>query len=168
MNKITPFLWFDSQAEDAAKYYVSVFRNSRINRVTRYDDESAKASGQPRGSVMTVDFQLDGQPFVALNGGPHFHFSEAVSFVVNCDTQKEIDDLWDRLRAGGREGQCGWLKDRYGLSWQIVPSRLGDILSGPDEAGSHRAMKALMRMTKLDIETLERAYAAEEPVTGEA
>jgi predicted 3-demethylubiquinone-9 3-methyltransferase (glyoxalase superfamily) len=168
MNKITPFLWFADQAEEAANFYVSVFRNSKINRVTHYSPDGAEASGRPRGSVMTVEFVLDGQPFVALNGGPHFHFSEAISFVVNCDTQKEVDNFWEKLTAGGEAGQCGWLKDKYGVSWQIVPSALGELLSGPDAAASQRVMKALLQMTKLDTAVLRRAHANSELVTDEA
>src|SRR5216117_850307 len=145
-QKISPFLWFDHQAEDAVNFYVSIFKNSKIGSVTRYVEEAAKASGRPKGSVMTVAFELNGQEFVALNGGPIFKFTEAVSFVVNCETQAEIDHFWDALTAGGgQEVQCGWLKDRFGLSWQIVPTVLNELLTGsPDKA--QRAMAALMKM----------------------
>jgi predicted 3-demethylubiquinone-9 3-methyltransferase (glyoxalase superfamily) len=160
MQKITPFLWYDNQAEEAANFYVSIFRNSRIVSVSRYGDAGAEASGRPKGSVMTVSFQLDGQEFVALNGGPHFKLTEAVSFVVNCKTQEELDDYWERLSAGGdREAQqCGWLKDKYGLSWQIVPTILGEMLQDKNSRKSERVMHALLQMKKLDIKTLERAY----------
>jgi predicted 3-demethylubiquinone-9 3-methyltransferase (glyoxalase superfamily) len=161
MNKITPFLWFDNQAEEAARFYVSVFENSKITDVARYGDEGAKASGQPKGSAMTVAFQLDGQEFVALNGGPHFKFSEAVSFVVNCTPQEEVDHFWEELSAGGddKAQQCGWLKDKYGLSWQIVPTVLGEMLQDKDPKKSERVMQALLQMKKLDIATLKKAYA---------
>jgi predicted 3-demethylubiquinone-9 3-methyltransferase (glyoxalase superfamily) len=161
MNKITPFLWFDNQAEEAARFYVSVFKNSRITDVARYGDEGAKASGQPKGSAMTVAFQLDGQEFVALNGGPHFKFSEAVSFVVNCQTQAEVDHFWEKLSAGGddKSQQCGWLKDKYGLSWRIVPTVLGEMLQDKDPNKSGRVMQAMLQMKKLDIQALENAYA---------
>jgi predicted 3-demethylubiquinone-9 3-methyltransferase (glyoxalase superfamily) len=157
--RITPMLWFDTQAEEAARYYTTVFPNSRITLTTHYTAESSEASGQPAGGVMTVAFELDGQPFVALNGGPVFRFTEAVSFVINCVTQAEIDHYWGRLSEGGpvEAQQCGWLKDRFGLSWQVVPSNLGELLSGPDEEGSARAVAALMEMKKLDIAALERA-----------
>jgi predicted 3-demethylubiquinone-9 3-methyltransferase (glyoxalase superfamily) len=161
MNKITPFLWFDNQAEEAARFYVSVFKNSKITDVARYGDEGAKASGQPKGSAMTVAFQLDGQEFVALNGGPHFKFSEAVSFVVNCQTQAEVDHFWEKLSAGGddKAQQCGWLKDKYGLSWQIVPTVLGEMLQDTNANKSGRVMQAMLQMKKLDIATLKKAYA---------
>jgi predicted 3-demethylubiquinone-9 3-methyltransferase (glyoxalase superfamily) len=161
MNKITPFLWFDNQAEEAARFYVSVFKNSKITNVARYGDEGAKASGQPKGSAMTVAFQLDGQEFVALNGGPHFKLSEAVSFIVNCKTQDEVDHFWEKLSAGGDEKaqQCGWLKDKYGLSWQIVPTVLGEMLQDKNPKKSGRVMQAVLQMKKLDIATLKKAYA---------
>jgi predicted 3-demethylubiquinone-9 3-methyltransferase (glyoxalase superfamily) len=158
MQKITPFLWFDSNAEEAVNFYVSVFKNSKITKVARYDAAGASASGRPEGSVMTVAFQLNGQEFVALNGGPHFKFTEAVSFAVNCDTQAELDDLWDKLTTGGMEVQCGWLKDKYGLSWQIVPANLDELVSGPNPAKSLKAMAALMQMVKIDIAKLRQAY----------
>ena len=121
MQKITPCLWFDSQAEEAANFYVSIFKNSKIGNITRYGEAGAKVSGRPKGSVMTVTFEIEGQDFMALNGGPHFKFSEAISFMVNCETQEEIDEMWEKLSDGGEKGQCGWLKDKYGLSWQIAP-----------------------------------------------
>ena len=155
-QRITPFLWFDGRAEEAAKFYVSVFPNSKVVGMSHYDEASAGASGQPAGSVMTVAFQLDGQEFVALNGGPHFTFTEAVSFVVNCESQAEIDHYWSALSAGGQEVQCGWLKDRFGLAWQIWPVILNDLLlQGPDK--SRRVMAAVLKMKKLDIEVLKSA-----------
>jgi len=159
MQKITPFLWFDGQAEAAARYYVSVFPNSRIDRVTHYTDTGREYHHQPAGRVMTVVFELDGQRFTALNGGPVFKLSEAVSFVVECETQDEVDHYWSRLGEGGDPvaQQCGWLKDRFGLSWQIVPRRLIELLSDPDPARSARVMEALMPMQKIDIAALERA-----------
>ena len=158
MQKITPFLWFDDKAEEAAKFYVSIFRNSKLGNVARYGEAGAAASGRPKGSVMTVAFSLDGQEFIALNGGPQFQFSEAVSFVVNCETQKEIDEMWEKLSAGGEEVQCGWLKDKFGLSWQVVPTILGKLMSDPDPAKTQRVMQALLQMKKLDIAGLKRAY----------
>ena len=158
MQKITPFLWFDNQAEEAVKFYTSVFKNSRIGSMARYDEASSAAAGRPKGSVMTASFELEGQEFIALNGGPHFKFSEAISFVVGCETQKEIDYYWDKLTAdGGQESQCGWLKDKFGLSWQIVPSSMGRLIAGPDQQKSKRAMAAMMKMKKLIIEDLENA-----------
>src|SRR5438034_7121803 len=132
MQKISPFLWFDHQAEDAVNFYVSIFKNSKIGSVTRYAEEAAKASGRPKGSVMTVAFELNGQEFVALNGGPIFKFTEAISFVVNCETQAEVDHFWEKLSGGGQEVQCGWLKDRFGVSWQVVPTVLGEMLQDKD------------------------------------
>jgi predicted 3-demethylubiquinone-9 3-methyltransferase (glyoxalase superfamily) len=166
MQKITPFLWFDDKAEEAAKYYVSIFRNSRIVNVARYGEAGAKASGMPKGSVMTVAFELEGQPFVALNGGPIFTFSPAISLVVNCETQKEIDDLWEKLSAGGEKDQCGWLKDKYGVSWQIVPAVIGEMVSDPDPATSERVMQAVLQMKKIDIEGLKKAYGQRHADTG--
>lgn len=159
MQKITPFLWFDDNAEEAVRFYTAVFKNSRVTAVTRYNEESAKASGRPMGSVMTIAFQLDGQDFVAINGGPPFKFSEAVSFVVNCESQDAIDYYWEKLAAGGDENaqQCGWLKDRFGLSWQVVPAEIGELLTGPDPESSRAVMKALIDMKKIDVETLVRA-----------
>jgi len=160
MQKITPFLWFDTQAEEAANFYTSIFKNSKIVSVARYGEEGAKASGRPKGSAMTVAFELDGQKFVALNGGPHFKFTEAVSFVVNCQTQEEVDHYWEKLSAGGDEKarQCGWLKDKYGLSWQIVPTAMVEMLQDKDPKKSERVMAALLKMKKLDIKALRQAY----------
>ena len=158
-QKITPFLWFDSQAEEAANFYVSIFKQSRIIAVTRYDDEGSKAAGRPKGSVMTVEFELDGQKLTALNGGPHFKFTEAISLVVNCDDQKEVDHFWGKLSAGGQEVQCGWLKDRFGLSWQVVPTALLEMLQDKDPEKSKRAMAAMLKMKKLDLDVLKKAYA---------
>jgi predicted 3-demethylubiquinone-9 3-methyltransferase (glyoxalase superfamily) len=157
MQKITPFLWFDSQAEEAAKHYTSIFKNSRIVSTTRYDDAAAAAAGRPKGTVMTVAFELEGQPFTALNGGPVFKFTEAISLAVNCQTQKEVDELWEKLAAGGEKGPCGWLKDRYGLSWQIVPTILLELLQDKDAEKRQRVMKAMLQMHKLDIEGLKQA-----------
>ena len=157
MQKITPFLWFDNQAEEAVNYYLSIFKNSKILNVARYGDDAAKVSGRPKGSVMTVSFQLDGQQFVALNGGPVFSFSPAISFVVNCQTQQEVDELWEKLSAGGEQQQCGWIKDKYGVTWQIVPTALGKLLSNPDAAKAQRVMQAMLQMTKLDINGLQQA-----------
>jgi len=159
IQKITPFLWFDRQAEEAASFYVSIFRRSRIRSVTRYDEASARASGQPVGSVMTVSFQLEGQEFTALNGGPHFKFNEAVSFVINCDTQDEVDHFWQTLTSGGgQEVECGWLKDRFGLAWQVVPRILLEMLEDPDRAKAGRAMAAMLTMKKIDIAALRKAF----------
>ena len=157
MQKITPFLWFDTQAEEAVNFYISIFRNSKILNVARYGDDAAKVSGRPKGSVMTVAFELDGQPFVALNGGPVFTFSPAISFVVDCRTQEEVDRLWEQLSAGGEPQQCGWIKDKYGVTWQIVPTALGELLSNPDAAKAQRVMQAMLQMTKLDIKDLQQA-----------
>jgi predicted 3-demethylubiquinone-9 3-methyltransferase (glyoxalase superfamily) len=158
MQTISPFIWFDNSAEEAAKLYVSIFPNSQISGINRYDEFGAKASGMTAGSAMTVSFMLDGQEFTALNGGPLFKFTEAVSFVVKCKTQTEIDRYWNSLIAnGGQEDQCGWLKDKFGLSWQIVPEKLGELLGGNDAAKSGRAMQAMLKMHKLDIKVLELA-----------
>lgn len=154
MQKITTFLWFDEEAEEAAKHYVSIFKNSKILGLTRYGE----GGPGPKGTVMTINFVLDGQEFVALNGGPHFKFTEAISLVVNCETQEEVDEMWEKLSAGGQPGQCGWLKDRYGLSWQVVPKGLGALLEGKDPARSKRVMDALMQMRKLDLTRLRQAY----------
>jgi predicted 3-demethylubiquinone-9 3-methyltransferase (glyoxalase superfamily) len=153
-QKITPFLWFDNQAEEAMNFYISLFRNSKPGRVSRYGE----AGPGPKGTVMVASFELEGQKFIALNGGPHFKFTEAVSFVVNCETQDEVDTFWEKLSAGGSKGQCGWLKDKFGLSWQIVPTILGDLMSGPDPEKSKRVMTAMLQMTKLDISALKRAH----------
>jgi len=158
MQKITPFLWFDDKAEEAVKFYTSIFKNSKILGMTRYGDEGAKAAGRPKGSVMTVAFKLEGQEFTALNGGPVFTFSPAISFVVNCKTQKEVDELWEKLSEGGEKDQCGWLKDMYGVSWQIVPIVLGKMLQDKDPKKSKRVMEAMLKMDKIDIKTLKKAY----------
>jgi predicted 3-demethylubiquinone-9 3-methyltransferase (glyoxalase superfamily) len=157
MQKITPFLWFDHQAEEAAKFYTSIFKNSKIEKMARYSEGAANASGRQKGSVMTVAFRLNGQEFIALNGGPHFKFTEAISFVVNCRTQTELDYFWKKLSAGGKEVQCGWLKDKYGVSWQIVPTVLSELLGDKDPEKSQRVMEALLKMVKLDIKKLKRA-----------
>jgi predicted 3-demethylubiquinone-9 3-methyltransferase (glyoxalase superfamily) len=159
MQKITPFLWFDGNAEQAVKFYTSIFKNSKVGKTTRYDEAGEKVAGRPAGSVMTVEFRLEGQDFVALNGGPHFQFTEAISFVVNCQTQAEVDKYWKKLSAGGKQVQCGWLKDKFGLSWQIVPTVLGELLSDPDAAKSQRVMEAMLGMVKLDVKKLKQAYA---------
>ena len=158
VQKITPFLWFEDKAEEAVNFYVSIFKNSKIGSITRYGEEGAKASGRPKGSVMIVTFQLEGQAFVALNGGPVFQFTEAISFLVNCETQEEVDELWEKLSAGGKEGQCGWLKDKYGLSWLVVPAILGELMQDKDAEKSRGVMKALLQMKKIDIGTLKQAY----------
>lgn len=153
MQKITPFLWFDNQAEEAMNFYVSVFRNSKVLTVNRYGE----AGPGPKGSVMTASFLLDGQEFVALNGGPVYQISPAISFVVNCETQQEVDDMWDKLSAGGVEVQCGWLTDKFGVSWQVVPTLLVKLLSDPDPVKSGRVMQAMLKMKKIDIAALQRA-----------
>lgn len=158
MQKITPFLWFNDQAEEAANYCVSIFKNSKIIRVDRYQTEGAEVSGRPDGSVMTVAFELDGQAFTVLNGGPVFKFNEAISFVVNCETQAEVDELWRKLTAGGEEVQCGWLKDKFGVSWQVVPAILDSLLRDPDPVKAGRAWQAMLAMKKIDIAALQRAY----------
>ena len=155
MQKITPFLWFDNNAEEAVNFYTSIFKNAKIGKIARYGD----AGPGPKGSVMTAQFQLEGQEFIALNGGPMFQFSPAISFFVKCKTQDEVDTLWDKLGAGGRIQQCGWLQDKFGVSWQIVPTVLGAMLRDEDRAKSKRVMEAMMKMVKLDIAALERAYA---------
>jgi predicted 3-demethylubiquinone-9 3-methyltransferase (glyoxalase superfamily) len=158
MQKITPFLWFDNQAEEAARFYTSIFKNSKIVETARYGDEGPKVAGKPKGSVMTIKFQLDGQEFIALNGGPEFNFTEAVSFVINCKTQQEVDELWEKLSVGGEEVQCGWLKDKFGLSWQVVPTILTELIQDIDPQKSQRVMNAMLQMKKLDIKGLEQAY----------
>jgi predicted 3-demethylubiquinone-9 3-methyltransferase (glyoxalase superfamily) len=154
MQKITPFLWFDGKAEEAMNFYVSVFKNSKVGRVSRYGE----AGPGPKGSVMSATFTLNGQEFYALNGGPQYKFTPAVSFFVNCETQQEVDELWDKLADGGRKDRCGWLQDKYGLSWQIVPSVLGTMLGDTDAARANRVMKAMLQMDKLDIKRLKHAY----------
>jgi predicted 3-demethylubiquinone-9 3-methyltransferase (glyoxalase superfamily) len=158
-QKITPCLWFDTQAEEAAKAYVSIFDDSRIGRISRYGKEGFEIHGRPAGSVMTVEFELEGQTFVALNGGPHFKFNEAISFQVHCETQKEIDYFWSKLSAGGEEGPCGWLKDKYGLSWQIVPAVLPKMLTDENPEKVARVTRAFLQMKKFDIRQLEQAFA---------
>ena len=158
MQKITPFLWFNGQAEEAVKFYTSIFKNSKIGNVTRYGEEGSKVSGIPAGTVMTAPFQLEGQDFIALNGGPQFQFTEAVSFVVNCQSQEEVDHFWERLSAGGSKSRCGWLKDKFGVSWQVVPTDLGRMLQDKDAAKTKRVMNALLQMDKLDIARLRQAY----------
>lgn len=159
MQKIMSCLWFDNQAEEAVNLYISLFKNSKILNSARYDEAGAKASGRPVGSVMTVTFTLDGQEFMALNGGPIFKFTEAVSFVVNCESAEEVDRFWNTLTAdGGEEGQCGWLKDKFGLSWQIVPTALGEMMSDKDPAKAQRVMQAMLQMKKIDVAGLRRAY----------
>ena len=154
MQKITPFLWFDGKAEEAINFYVSIFKNSKILSVARYGE----AGPGPKGTVMTASFQLDGQEFVALNGGPQFKFTEAISFWVRCETQEEIDEMWEKLSAGGVKSRCGWLKDKYGLSWQVVPPILGEMLQDKDANKSQRVMAAMMQMDKIDISLLRKAY----------
>jgi predicted 3-demethylubiquinone-9 3-methyltransferase (glyoxalase superfamily) len=154
MQKITPFLWFDGKAEEAMNFYTSIFRNSKIGRVTRYGETGP---GQ-KGTVMSATFQLDGQEFIALNGGPMFTFSPAISFFVNCETQAEVDDLWEKLSEGGEKQRCGWLKDKYGVSWQIIPSALGEMLQDKDAEKSKRVMGAMLQMNKIDIKSLKQAH----------
>ena len=158
-RKITPFLWFDTQAEQAARFYTAIFSNSRINQISRYGAAGNETHGKDAGSVMTVAFEIEGQNLVALNGGPHFKFNEAVSFQITCETQDEIDYFWNRLSDGGEESRCGWLKDKFGLSWQVVPAILPHLLMDDDKAKSARAMSALLQMRKLDIAALQRALA---------
>jgi predicted 3-demethylubiquinone-9 3-methyltransferase (glyoxalase superfamily) len=155
MQRITPFLWYENQAEEAANFYCSIFKNSRIGKVSRFGD----AGPGPKGSIMVVTFELDGQEFAALNGGPVFKFTEAISLVVNCETQEEIDYFWEKLTAdGGKESQCGWLKDKFGLSWQIVPTIVGELMTGKDPEKSNRVMQAVLQMKKLDIKKMQDAY----------
>jgi predicted 3-demethylubiquinone-9 3-methyltransferase (glyoxalase superfamily) len=154
VQKITPFLWFDDKAEEAMNFYISVFKNSKIGRVTRY---GAGGPG-PKGTVMSATFQLDGQEFFALNGGPHYTFTPAVSFFVNCETQQEVDELWEKLSAGGEKSRCGWLKDKYGLSWQIIPSVLGKMLGDKNAEKAKSVMTAMLQMDKIDIDRLQQAY----------
>lgn len=159
-QKITPFLWFDTQAEDAAKFYVSVFKNSRITNTSYYPEEGQEVTGKPAGSVMVVEFELDGQKFTALNGGPHFKMSGAVSFVIDCKDQEEVDYFWEKLSAeGGESGQCGWINhDKFGVTWQVVPEALGRLLGDPDKEKAGRVMEAMLKMTKIDISELEKAH----------
>lgn len=161
MQRITPFLWFDHEAEQAAKHYVAIFPNSRIVKIARYGEAGKEVHGRAPGSVMTVDFELEGQAFMALNGGPVFKFNEAVSLMVHCATQKDVDYYWDKLGAGGdpQARQCGWLKDKFGLSWQVVPTEMLALMSEPDSPASQRAFAAMMQMKKLDLDAIKRAYA---------
>ena len=154
MQKITPFLWFNDQAEEAMNFYVSIFKNSKTGRVTRYP----KDSPGPEGKVMSVTFQLEGQEFMGLNGGPMFKFTEAISLFVDCETQEEVDELWARLSAGGEPGRCGWLKDKYGLSWQIIPRALMKLMQDPDPKKSQRVMQAMLKMSKIEVKALQEAY----------
>jgi predicted 3-demethylubiquinone-9 3-methyltransferase (glyoxalase superfamily) len=154
MQKITPFLWFDGDAEEAMNFYVSIFKNAKIVNVTRYGETGPG----PEGMVMTATFQLDGQEFIALNGGPQFKFTEAISFLVNCETQEEVDDLWEKLSEGGKKERCGWLKDKYGLSWQIIPSVLSKLMQDKDAQKAKRVMQAMLRMDKMDVKALQQAY----------
>ena len=160
MQKVIPFLWFDDQAEEAAEFYTSIFKNSRIIRTTRYGKAGYEIHGKPAGTAMTVEFEINGQPFTALNGGALFQFNEAISFQVLCETQKEVDYYWDKLSQGGDEQaqQCGWLKDKYGVSWQVIPVKLSELVGDPDSENSQRAAKAMLEMKKMDIAALERAY----------
>ena len=158
MQKITPCLWFDDKAEEAAKFYVSIFKNSKIGKIARYGEAGAAVSGRPKGSVMTVTFQLDEQEFMGLNGGPQFKFTEALSLVVDCKTQEEVDEMWEKLSAGGEKGVCGWLKDKYGLSWQLVPTVVEKMFQDKDAKKTERVAKALFQMKKLDIKKLKQAY----------
>jgi predicted 3-demethylubiquinone-9 3-methyltransferase (glyoxalase superfamily) len=153
MQKITPFLWFDGNAEEAANFYISIFKNSKMGKISRYGD----AGPGPNGSAMSVTFQIEGQEFFALNGGPQFKFTPAISFFVNCETQQEVDELWEKLSAGGRTDRCGWLQDKFGLSWQIIPTVLGQLLGDKDPQRAKRAMQAMLQMTKLDIKKLQQA-----------
>ncbi|MET3698437.1 predicted 3-demethylubiquinone-9 3-methyltransferase (glyoxalase superfamily) [Bacillus oleivorans] len=160
IQKITPNLWFDTQAEEAAEFYCTIFENSKVGKMNRYGNEGQEVHGMPAGTVLTVQFQLEGQDFVALNGGPHFKFSEAISFIVNCETQEEVDYYWKKLSDGGDEKaqMCGWLKDKFGVSWQIIPVSLTEMISDSDSEKSQRAMKAMLQMKKIDIKTLKQAY----------
>jgi predicted 3-demethylubiquinone-9 3-methyltransferase (glyoxalase superfamily) len=157
MKRITPFLWFDNNAEEAMQFYTTIFKNSKVGRVSRYGD----AGPGPKGAVMTAAFELDGQEFIALNGGPQFTFTEATSFVVHCTSQEEVDYYWQRLTAGGQESHCGWLKDQFGLSWQVVPTILGQLLQDNDREKAGRVMNAMLQMSKIDIPTLQRAHRGE-------
>lgn len=158
MQKVTPFLWFDNNAEEAVEFYTSIFKNSKGGDVSHYEEQGAEVSGRPKGSVMTVPFQLNGQDFIALNGGPLYKFSEAISFVVNCETQEEVDYFWEKLTESGEEVQCGWLKDKFGLSWQVVPTAMGKLFSSPDPEKTNRVMKAMLPMKKLVLAELQKAY----------
>lgn len=158
MQKIIPHLWFNDNAEEAVNFYISIFRDARILNIARYGEAGARVSGRPKGTVMTVEFVIEGQTFIALNGGPHFTFSPAISFLVNCATQEELDILWEKLAAGGEIEQCGWLKDKFGVSWQIVPAALNEMVLDKDPKKSERVMEALLQMEKIDLDVLKRAY----------
>ena len=157
-QRITPCLWFDTEAEEAAKFYCSVFKDSKLGKISRYTEAGRDVHGKPAGSVMVVEFEIEGQTFTALNGGPHFKFNEAISLQVRCETQAEVDYFWSKLTEGGEEGPCGWLKDKYGLSWQVVPASIPQMMTDPDSRKSARVMNAFLKMKKLDIATIERAY----------
>ncbi len=157
MQKITPFLWFNNNGEEAIEYYTSIFKNSRIGNISRYGEKGPL----PKGTMMSANFQLDGQEFMALNGGPHFQFSPAISFFVNCQSQEEVDELWEQLSAGGEKSRCGWLKDKYGISWQVIPKDLGVLLGDKDPIKSKRVMEAMLKMDKIDIALLKNAYHQE-------
>src|SRR3990170_2911498 len=167
MQKITSNLWFNKEAEEAVKYYTSIFKNSKIGRIARYGKEGYEIHGMPEGTVMTVEFQLEGQTFLALNGGPHFKFNEAISFIVNCENQEEIDYYWDKLTKGGDEKaqMCGWLKDKYGLSWQVVPTIVSDMMVDENRERAQRVMNEILRMKKIDIKTLQEAYEGQVQLT---
>ena len=168
MKGITPCLWFDSQAEEAARFYTSVFKNSRVGSISHYGDSGSKAAGRPRGSVMMVEFEIAGQKFLGLNGGPHFKFTEAISLMITCENQQEIDEYWARLSEGGSEGQCGWLKDKYGLSWQVVPTEMSEMIRENDPEKMERVMAAVLTMKKLDLEALKRAAEGSDSAVAEA
>lgn len=160
-QKITPFLWFNDEAEKAVKFYTGIFKNSRVLKISRYGEFGEKAAGRPAGSVMTIEFELNGQRFMALNGGPHLKINEAISFVVDCRNQAELDYYWKKLSAGGKEVQCGWLQDKFGVSWQVVPENLGELVGGTDRAAAERVMEAVLGMVKLDIGKLRQAHKGE-------
>ena len=157
-QRITPCLWFDTEAEEAAKFYCSVFKDSKLGKISRYTEAGREVHGKPAGSVMVVEFEIEGQTFTALNGGPHFKFNEAVSLQVRCETQADVDYFWSKLTQGGEEGPCGWLKDKYGVSWQVVPASIPNMMTDPDSRKSERVMNAFLKMKKLDIDEIERAY----------
>jgi len=158
MQKITPFLWFDDKAEEAAIFYASIFKHSKIGNAVRYEDEGAKVSGRPKGSVMTVEFELEGQAFTAINGGPQFKFTPAISFVISCANQEEVDHFWDKLSEGGQKSQCGWLTDKFGVSWQVIPDQMVKMLKDKDAQKAKRVMEAMLKMNKIVIDELKRAY----------
>ena len=159
-TKILPCLWFDSEAEEAAKFYASIFKNAKIGKINRYGKEGFEVHGRKEGTVMTVEFEIEGQKFVALNGGPHFKFNEAVSFQIHCETQQEIDHFWSKLAEGGKEQPCGWVKDKFGLCWQVIPNALPQMLMDDDSQKAQRVMKSMLQMSKIDMDALKRAQAA--------